>query len=327
MTGQRLIVRTPSRLHFGLLGWGPGSRRQFGGLGLMVRSPCIEIVLERAESQLVEGPLSGRVERILATLRDRGSDLGISPQPTRIRILQAPAEHVGLGVGTQLSLAVATGLLRLARASDPTVEQLARLTGRGRRSGIGLHGFRQGGFLVDGGRKDDSSIPPLLCRLPFPEDWSVLIVQPPGRHGLHGPDELKAFSDLPPVPEALNDRLCRLVLLGILPSVTERDLRTFGLALEELQSHVGAAFAPVQGDIYSSPLAGEIIRAFRREGFEGCGQSSWGPTLYAFSDRPAEEVAASLKRISDRLRMPDLAVTQTRPDNEGARVEVAAATG
>ncbi len=321
MTGSRLLLQTPSRLHFGLLGWGPGAKRQFGGLGLMIRSPDIEMTVEPAATQVVEGPLADRVVRILGALRDRLPELGIHPKPVAIRIHRAPPEHAGLGAGTQLSLAVARAVMELNGVHEPTSEQLARLTGRGRRSGIGLHGFRHGGFLVDGGRMDRSSVPPLLCRLPFPEEWTILMVQPPGRHGLHGHDETRAFADLPPVAEEMTDRLCRLVLLAILPAIAERDIRTFGQALEELQAHVGACFTPAQGGIYSSPIADAIIRELRQMGFHGCGQSSWGPSLYTFSERPASAVAAAHTRIADRLGIPDLAAMTTAADNRGARVE------
>ena len=120
--------------------------------------------------------------------------------------------------------------------TDISVEELARLSGRGRRSGIGLHGFEHGGLIVDGGRRNETDIPPLLARLPFPEDWSILVVRPPGESGLHGPDENRAFADLPPITQDVTDSLCRLVLLEILPAVVERDLAAFGAALSELQA-------------------------------------------------------------------------------------------
>src|SRR4051794_19352028 len=48
MTGLRL--QTPSRLHFGLLSWGSESSRQFGGVGLMIDAPGLEIHAEPAGS-------------------------------------------------------------------------------------------------------------------------------------------------------------------------------------------------------------------------------------------------------------------------------------
>ena len=119
MTGSRLLVRTPGRLHFGLLGWGPGSRRQFGGLGLMIDSPGLELTVERANTQVVQGPLSDRVARILEVLRVRMPARGCTPVPSRFVSYRPPPEHVGLGVGTQLSLAITTAVMKLAGSPIP----------------------------------------------------------------------------------------------------------------------------------------------------------------------------------------------------------------
>src|SRR5262249_4413790 len=146
MTGSRLLVRTPSRLHFGLLGWGPESARQFGGLGLMIEEPAIALTAELGSPPVIDGPLADRLHRIVRFVGNRLSEQGIPIRPIRIRIVEAPPEHVGLGVGTQLSLAVAAAIIRLAGAPLPSSGDLARLTSRGNRSGIGLHGFDRGGF-------------------------------------------------------------------------------------------------------------------------------------------------------------------------------------
>ena len=129
--------------------------------------------------------------------------------------------------------------------------------------------FTTADLIVDGGRKREGEVPPLLARTDFPEDWSILIVQPPGVGGLHGFDESEAFAKLPPISRGAVDALCRLVLLEILPAVIERDLEAFGAALGELQERVGAAFAPAQGGIYATPQA-----AADRERAEGSGISS-----------------------------------------------------
>ena len=56
----RLRINTPSRLHFGLLGWGPQVPRQFGGVGLMLERPGLEIVAETAPTWEADGPLADR---------------------------------------------------------------------------------------------------------------------------------------------------------------------------------------------------------------------------------------------------------------------------
>ncbi len=233
--------------------------------------------------------------------------------------MTAPADHVGLGVGTQLSLAVVRMVMKLAGDFEPSVESLAELSGRGRRSGIGLHGFVHGGLIVDGGRRDEAHPPPLVARIPFPDDWSILIVQPPGPRGRHGPDELQAFSDLPPLPNRITERLCRLVLLGILPAVVEhRDLPAFGAALGELQAHIGAAFAPVQGSAYATVQSESIITDLGRLGLHGAGQSSWGPTLYAFGVGSESERDVVASRLRERYGLYPSAVTWTKAANQGA---------
>jgi len=320
MTSLRLSIRTPSRLHFGLLGWGPRSPRQFGGIGLMIDAPGVELTVEPAPAWIAQGPLATRVEQIITQLRARMLETGTVLQPARIQIEKAPEEHVGLGVGTQLCLAVARTVLRLAGLPEPTVEQLARLTGRGGRSGIGLHGFHHGGLIVDGGRKAAAGIPPLLARVPFPEDWSILIVQPPGECGLHGSDESRAFANLPPYPLGVTDSLCRLVLLEILPAVIERDLQTFGDALSELQARVGACFAPAQTGIYATAQAAAIVDDLKRLGFAGAGQSSWGPTLYAFGHHSEHDLATSTQRLRHRFGLHETSIFHTKADNQGARL-------
>jgi beta-ribofuranosylaminobenzene 5'-phosphate synthase len=322
MTNRTIRIRTPSRLHFGLLGWGSQGSRQFGGVGLMIDAPGINVLVEPATTWIVEGPLAPRVEQLVAQFRSAMRATGAPFPPARILVEHAPAEHMGLGVGTQLCLAVARAVMLHAGVAELSVENLAILTGRGRRSGIGLHGFEHGGLVVDGGRRTDTAIPPLLVRLPFPEDWSILIVQPRGRPGLHGRDERQVFAKLPSIPQEVTDSLCRLVLLEILPAVIERDLAAFGAALSELQDRVGACFAAAQGGIFASPQASLIVNELRRLGFVGVGQSSWGPSLYAFSACSDKEITASAEQVRQRFGLDETSVFCTKAANQGARFSV-----
>ncbi len=323
MTSLPVRIRTPSRLHFGLLGWGPHPAHQFGGVGLMIDSPGIELSVEPAPDWIVEGPLASRVEEIITSLRARMLETGANLPPARIRVEGMPAEHVGLGVGTQLCLAVARTILSLAGMPEPSVEQLARLTGRGRRSGIGLHGFHHGGLIVDGGRQSEAEIPPLLARLPFPVEWSILIVRPPGDRGLHGSGERNAFASLPPIAQEVADGLRDLVFGAILPSVLNRDLACFGDALAELQAKVGTCFAPAQGGVYASARAAAIVDELKQAGFTGVGQSSWGPTLYAFANSSDRDLMASAERLRPRFGLQESSIFHARADNQGARLFVA----
>jgi beta-ribofuranosylaminobenzene 5'-phosphate synthase len=317
----RLALRTPSRLHFGLLSWGLNAARQFGGVGLMVDAPGMTISGEPAGSWTADGPLEARVLEFARRTAERLELRGFAVEPASFRIVEPPPEHVGLGVGTQLGLGVARLVCELAGHSDPSILELAELSGRGLRSGIGLHGFALGGLIVDGGRAGPEGIPPLLSRLEFPAEWSVLIVLPGQCPGIHGLSEIQAFAELPPSPDSLTDRLCRLVLLGLMPAVVERDLPRFGEVLEEIQQRVGQGFASVQGGTFAHAGLEAIADEMRVSGLRGVGQSSWGPTLYGFFEGSASEKADLIDRLRSQVPLASGDAFWTSASPRGATIQ------
>ncbi len=323
MIGHGLRVVTPSRLHFGLLACGDGHPRQFGSVGLMIDAPGIAIRARPSRSWSADGPLADRAVAVLRRVVDSLLGEGRAVVPLRLTIERAPPEHVGLGTGTQLSLAVARLVLAASGESWPTVERLAGLTGRGRRSGIGLHGYTGGGLLVDGGRSPESPFPPLLARIEFPREWSILVVVPPLGPGLAGAGEREAFARMPAVPLGTVERLCRLVLLGLLPAAAERDLLAFGAALSELQDEVGRGFAPVQGGVFAHSRLAAVAAAMRRLGLVGVGQSSWGPALFGIASRGAEERDEIELNLRDQFVLGPADAFWTTASNQGACLDVA----
>jgi len=181
-------VRAGSRLHFGLIWPGEGGPRRFGGAGAMVQDPGVEIEAAIAETTCADGPLA---DRALAFARACGGERF----PVSIRVLSAPPGHSGLGTGTQLGLAVARSISVL-RGESPSVDEIAQRVERGRRSAIGVHGFRLGGFLVDGGRSESSRLAPLLIRLEVPENWRFVLAAPASGTGLSGAEEEATFHRL-----------------------------------------------------------------------------------------------------------------------------------
>ena len=53
-------------------------------------------------------------QQLVEHLREKTREAGMTLPPAHIRVDRAPPEHVGLGVGTQLCLAVARAVFRLA---------------------------------------------------------------------------------------------------------------------------------------------------------------------------------------------------------------------
>ena len=320
---NRLTIQTSSRLHFGLLSWGADTPREFGGLGLMIDDPGLILTAESTRGDWeVTGPLNARVLAVARRVGERLGRQGRTAPMLRFEVIQAPPEHVGLGVGTQTALAVTRLIAEEAGLGELPPLELAQLAERGLRSGIGLHGFTRGGLIVDGGRSRavDSPPAPLLAHLEFPPDWSILVVIPPRLTGLHGPSEVQAFGTLPPLAPSTVDRLCRLVLLDLLPAVAERDLSTFGAALTEIQTRVGQGFAPAQGGIFAHPDLEALVADLRAEGLVGVGQSSWGPTLYGFALDSAIEREAVVARLRARTGWPERSVFWTVASRSGARL-------
>jgi beta-RFAP synthase len=320
MTGTEFRITTPSRLHFGLLAWGERHPRQFGSVGLMVNAPGIAIHSRASHSWSVAGPLADRASAVAQRVVDTLVNEGRPIVPLHLTIERTSPEHVGLGTGTQLSLSVARLILAASGESEPSIERLALLTGRGRRSGIGLHGFMLGGLLVDGGRAPLSYIPPLLSRISFPSDWSILVVIPPTSPGLAGEVERDAFSRLSAVRVKTVERLCRMILLELLPSAAERDLPAFGAALSEIQEEVGRGFSTVQGGVFGHPQLESIARSMRGLGLVGVGQSSWGPSLFGLLSHEPELETMITRTLRDRFHLDEGSITWTRASKAGSRL-------
>src|SRR5690348_3941592 len=141
-------VRAPSRLHFGLLSFGaeedrPGrvneavlTARRFGGAGLMVQAPGMNLEARPAPEWSAEGRLA---DRALAFARRFAQAL--PPQtagPLHFVVGPGAPEHAGLGTGTQLGLAVAGAVGRASRLPEMGTVELARRVGRGTRSALGV---------------------------------------------------------------------------------------------------------------------------------------------------------------------------------------------
>jgi beta-ribofuranosylaminobenzene 5'-phosphate synthase len=95
----------------------------------------------------------------------------------------------------------------------------------------------------------------------------------------------------------LTERLCRLVLLEMLPALADADAERFGAALTEYGQSVGNYFKPVQGGEYANPQMAELAHWLRSAGIRGVAQTSWGPTLaVCCADSERAQV------LNDRLR-------------------------
>lgn len=279
MKSSSVYVEAPARLHLGFLDLDGNLGRRFGSVGLALDGIATKIIARPADKFNIIGDPSGRVknyaEKFIAYK-------GISNN-FELEVIEQILDHSGLGSGTQLAIAVGTALSRLFELECSSAE-IAVLSNRGARSGIGIGAFDQGGFLVDAGRDADSSVPPIVSRLAFPSNWRVLLIYDHGQRGLHGQDEDTSFATLPDFSAQTAEYLCRLLLMRILPAVSEQNIDVFNLGIYELQRRIGEYFASAQGGRYTSKAVEEACIYLESLGVQGVGQSSWGPTGFAFVD-------------------------------------------
>lgn len=294
-TDSAVVVRAPGRLHLGFLDPSATLGRRFGSLGLVIDDFDTVVALRRDARNHGEALHDGaaaqealaRATAHVATLqRAFGLDA-----PLHLQLLQLPPAHAGFGSGTQLALAVGRAFASLHGLTLATPE-IARLLGRGLRSGVGIAGFDQGGLLLDGGTDDDGVPAPLLARLELPSAWRVLLVLDPSRHGLSGADEKTAIATLPAFAQASAAAVCHEVLMRVLPGAASDDFALFAQGVSAVQRLVGAHFAPAQGgQLYASPAVARLCEWIARHHVAATGQSSWGPTGFAILPSAAEAEA------------------------------------
>lgn len=285
--------------------------RHFGSIGLSLEKPATRLSARVGEDFVASGPEAQRVVACaIAFAEQAGIDGGV-----HISVDEAIPGHAGLGSGTQLALATGAAMAQLY-GLNLSLDEIADMTGRGMRSGIGIGAFKQGGLLVDGGRGAHTRVPPIIARMDFPQLWRILLIFDPNGQGVHGSQEVRAFDELPKFPAEQSAHIARLILMQALPAVAEQDLENFGRAISELQHIVGNHFGPAQGGgLYTSPEVADAMAWIEAQGVHCTGQSSWGPTGFAVvgSEAKASRLKNDLKSRNSRLQYE---ICQAR--NEGS---------
>ncbi|MEO1884300.1 MAG: beta-ribofuranosylaminobenzene 5'-phosphate synthase family protein [Methyloprofundus sp.] len=317
VTPNKITVIAPARLHMGFIDLSGSLGRHFGSIGVALNEINTRLTLSYAEQLTLSGLPS---ERALLCLQQLCHALNI-PDKLHLELSSVIPEHVGLGSGTQMAIAVGTALsafydLRLS------VRDIAQMTERGARSGIGIATFEQGGLVVDGGRGKHTLTPPVISRMTVPEDWRFILVFDRRGQGLHGKQEIQAFKELPPFPQQEAARLCYLLMMQGLPALAEGDIQLFGDAITQLQTSVGEHFASAQGGVFTSQEVASVMQFLQQQGAVAIGQTSWGPT--GFCAVQGVELAERLKQQveNDYAYCENLSVLIASARNSGGEVIV-----
>lgn len=302
-----MIIETPSRLHMTLVDLNGTIGRIDGGVGLTIKKPKLILeakpqdegidILFRESQKLNEKIMHDYGRKIEDTVKKITDFLKID-SGFKFEVKTAYPAHSGLGSGTQLSLAVAKLVLNL-NDHDMDAWQMAKIVGRGGTSGIGVRAFDHGGFLIDGGHKVDEKpdfLPssasnarpaPLIARYDFPKDWKVVLAIPNVPAGASGQNEVNIFQEHCPIKLDEVQKLSHLILMKMMPSVVEKDLDSFGSAVNEIQS---IGFKKIEVG-FQDPILTEITQNLRDAGAAGVGMSSFGPTIYAITDTNTKDIS------------------------------------
>lgn len=287
-------VEAGSRLHLGLIDFTGKSGRLYGGVGVYVQHPALALTIEKSGDTEVSGDERGlfasHAEKFLKHYNLR--------EGVRMSVLKDIPAHAGMGSGTQSALTVGAGLAKLF-GLNVGVKELASLYGRGGVSAVGTYLFMHGGFVVEGGRKKDSdALAPLIARYDFPQDWGFVLVVPEIEEGLSGTTEKKAMQKAREKPADAKEA-AQTILMKMLPALIEEDIASFGEALSTLDQFTGKNFEKTQEGVYRLKAIEALAATLTKKGAYGCGQSSWGPTVYALTTK--KESSRLIGEIRDFL--------------------------
>lgn len=299
-------IDTVSRLHFGLIDLNGGIGRVDGGVGLALSHPNIRVRAELSNKISAEGPLSDRAEKAAYSVIQH-----IDGKPIRIEITRKYPQHIGLGSGTQIALA--SGLAAcLLNNKTLQPQKIADITGRGGTSGIGTAAFHQGGFILDGGHginekngflpssESKASPPPTISRQKFP-DWEIRLLIPE-KEGAYGSRELDIFQKECPIPNREVEKVCRIILMKLLPSVRRESFSEFKEAITRLQD-IGFK----SREIKYQPKSKQILQDLKNKEV-AAGMSSLGPTIYVIHPEKIDIPNYNVRTID------------TKANNKGAEV-------
>lgn len=255
--------------------------RQFGSIGLALNEIHTRLSIKPSDQFRAIGDSAIRAQQYVQSICLK---LGL-PNIFQLEVEATIPEHVGLGSGTQLALAVGMALNAFFEL-NLSIREVAALTDRGRRSGIGIGVFEQGGLVLDGGRGENTITPPVISHMEIPDNWRFILAFDRRGQGLHGQQEIDAFKTLPQFSQQEAARLCYLLMMQGLPAVAEQDIVRFGEVITQLQQSVGEHFAPVQGGIFASKEVDQAMQWLQANGAVAIGQTSWGPTGFCAVDDP-----------------------------------------
>ncbi len=317
-------VKAGARIHIALADMALVSPRAFGGVGFMIDFPAVRLQVQAARSlelrgiETLDDPAQTECYRLGESIINK-RNVGAT-----ITILQHPPQHVGFGTKTALRLSLIAGLHTLLGIKRNIVHE-QHLSRRGGASGIGVHGFYEGGMIWDAGHPRETvhtllpssarkpkNVPPLKLRIPFPKRWRVGLCLPEGGP-IAGPRERAFFEAASPVEASEVMRAMAVLYHGVLPAFRLCDLKALRAALSSVNA---TGFKALEINLRGVQVK-NILGALNEGGY-AAGMSSLGPLVYVVFDESANGQVEQLRLMCESNDAKWLGVA--RGLNQGARV-------
>ena len=305
VAGEETTISAYPRIHIGLLDLSGITSRKYGGAGFSIDGLAIRITARRANRLTISG-ISGLDSAAQSDLSELLKRLQIhcdDPLQMEICVTDVLPQHIGLGTKTAITMGVCCVVLQFL-GYEVDREAVQKLSGRGGTSGVGIHAFFDGGFIVDLGHPTDKagfapssggrqSTLPLLCkRIPIPENWVFALIVPKGNR-LYGQDEISFFTNNTPIPAEEAIKAIALMYHDIVPSVMTGDLVTLSEAITELQM---TGFKTREILAQSSDTQ-ELLRNLASAKVGAVGMSSLGPLLFVIADIEDHKAAKCIAKL------------------------------
>lgn len=283
-------ITIPFRLHINLLAMHSCNYRKNGGIGLSIINENIFLESSNSLSNTIKviGYCSDfeKVDRIVALLNKVQCESDLS-SGISIFLYGDYFFHVGLGVGTAVTLACLEALF-LNNDVKISNEELVKISERGGTSGVGINTYFNGGFIIDGGIKPNhnphrpssevkpDNYPKILARCEFP-NWKFCIVIPKEREEMCGVKELDFFISNCPIPKEDAYYASYLAFLGTFASVNDHDYELFCDSINDTKNTYWK-----KKEISENPSILKLINKLLLLGADCAGMSSFGNSIYFF---------------------------------------------
>ncbi len=230
-------------------------------------------------------------------------------------------------------LAIGT-ILSHIHGIDTTPREIAKVIQRGGTSGIGVAAFEAGGFILDAGHsfgpgkqteefspssKSKAPPPPVIFQKNPPENWRFIVIIPNVSEGASGETEINLFKDYCPIPAEQVEKLSRLILMKIIPSFLEQDIKTFGEGLTELQTKY-PRFGMAK---YNQTCVNDVLNDLQsNKKVFGSGISSFGPTMYGLTNSQ-DNAELIIQQINENYSKKEIKyVSASEVNTTGARIKI-----